>query len=153
MLKQKLLVNQDCQTVAISGLGGIGKIQVALQFAYSVKEDYPEFSIFWVQAMSMEAFERSCMEMATALKMRQKSDDDVKRLVQRWLCGKKAGRWLLIVDNVDSLDVLRGSEQREGLLTFLPESEDGLTIFTTRHGEIAQHLAGSNVVEIEKMAK
>lgn len=153
MLKQKLLVNQDCQTVAISGLGGIGKTQVALQFAYSVKEGYPEFSIFWVQAMSMEAFERSCMEVATVLEMRQKSDDDVKRLVQRWLCGKKAGRWLLIVDNVDSLDVLRGSEQREGLLTFLPESEDGLTIFTTRHGEIAQHLAGSNVVEIGKMAR
>ena len=44
-LKQKLLVNKDCQKVAISGLGGIGKTQVALQFAYSVKEDYPEISI------------------------------------------------------------------------------------------------------------
>lgn len=121
MLKQKLLVNQDCQTVAISGLGGIGKTQVALQFAYSVKEDYPEFSIFWVQAMSMEAFERSCIEIATALGIRQESKDDVKKLVQQRLCGKSAGKLLLIVDNADDLDLLRGSEETEGLLAFLPE--------------------------------
>jgi Cdc6-like AAA superfamily ATPase len=70
-LKQKLLVNKDCQKVVISGLGGIGKTQVALQFAYSVKEDYPEFSIFWVQALSMETFEQGCMEMAKALGIHQ----------------------------------------------------------------------------------
>lgn len=52
----------DCQKVAISGLGGIGKTQVALQFAYSVKEGRPEVSIFWVQALSMESFERDFME-------------------------------------------------------------------------------------------
>ncbi|KAF2135076.1 uncharacterized protein K452DRAFT_261099, partial [Aplosporella prunicola CBS 121167] len=132
VLKQKLLVNKDCQKVAISGLGGIGKTQVALQFAYFVKESYPEFSVFWVQALSIETFERGCIEMATALGIRQESKDDVKKLVQRRLCGKAAGKWLLIIDNADDLDLLRGSEQTEGLLTFLPESENGLTIFTTR---------------------
>ena len=137
--------------MAISGLGGVGKTQVALQFAYSVKQDYPDFSIFWVQASSMETFERGCIEMATALGIRQESKDDVKKLVQRWLCGKKAGKWLLIVDNADDLDLLRGFEQTEGLLTFLPESEDGLIIFTTRHGEVAQSLAGNDVVEMRKM--
>jgi hypothetical protein len=45
-LKQKLLINRDCKKVAISGLGGIGKTQVALQFAYHVKEDYLGFSVF-----------------------------------------------------------------------------------------------------------
>ncbi|OJD29869.1 kinesin light chain [Diplodia corticola] len=151
VLKQKLLVDKDCQTMAISGLGGVGKTQVALQFACSVKEEHPDLSIFWVQASSMETFERSCMEVATALGILQESKDDAKRLVQRWLCGKKAGRWLLIVDNADDLDLLRGSEQTKGLLTFLPKSEDGLTIFTTRHGEVAQSLAGNDVVEIGKM--
>ncbi|EKG12747.1 NB-ARC domain-containing protein, partial [Macrophomina phaseolina MS6] len=150
-LKQKLLVKKDCQKVAISGLGGIGKTQVALQFAYSIEQEHPEFSVFWVQAMSIETFERGCMEMATALGIRPESKDDVKKLVQQQLCGKNSGKWLLIVDNADDLDLLRGSEQTESLLTFLPESEDGLTIFTTRHGEVAQHLAGSDVVEIGRM--
>jgi hypothetical protein len=35
--------------MSIIGLGGTGKKQVALQFAYSVKETQPEYSIFWVQ--------------------------------------------------------------------------------------------------------
>jgi hypothetical protein len=152
-LKQKLLVNKDCQKVAISGLGGIGKTQVALQFAYSVKEDCPEFSIFWVQALSIETFEQGCMEITRALGIHQgqESKEDVKKLVQQRLCAKTAGKWLLIVDNADDLDLLRGLDQTEGLLAFLPESDDGLTIFTTRHGGVAQHLAGSDVVEIGKM--
>ncbi|KAJ5151145.1 kinesin light chain [Penicillium canariense] len=152
-LKQKLLVNKDCRKVALSGLGGIGKTQVALQFAYSFKEDYPEFSIFWVQALSMETFEQGCMEIARALGLHQdqESKEDVKELIRRQLCTKSAGKWLLIVDNVDDLDLLRGLHQTDGLLAFLPESDDGLSIFTTRHGEVAQHLAGSDVVEIGRM--
>ncbi|KAJ5923435.1 TPR repeat protein [Penicillium verhagenii] len=152
-LKQKLLVNKDCQKVALSGLGGIGKTQVALDFAYSVKEDYPEFSIFWIQSLSMETFELGCMEIARALGIRQgqESNEDVKILMRQRLCEKTAGKWLLIVDNADDLDLLRGINQTEGLLAFLPESDDGLTIFTTRHGAVAQHLTGSDVVEIGKM--
>jgi tetratricopeptide (TPR) repeat protein len=146
-------MNKDCQKVAISGLSGIGKTQVALQFAYSVKEDHPEFSIFWIQAMSMETFEQGCMEIARALGIHQtqESEKDVKMLVRRRLCAKSAGKWLLIVDNADDLDLLRGVEQTEGLLAFLPENDDGLIIFTTRYGGIAQCLAGSDVIDIEKM--
>jgi hypothetical protein len=154
-LKQKLLVNKDCQKVAISGLGGIGKTQVTLQFAYSIKKDCPEFSIFWVQALSMETFEQGYIDIARALGIhqRQENKEDVKLLVQQRLCTKSAGKWLLIVDNADDLDLLRGNEQTKGLLAFLPENDDGLTIFTTRYGGIAQYLAGSDVVDIEKMTE
>ncbi|KAH8595392.1 kinesin light chain [Bisporella sp. PMI_857] len=152
-LKQKLLVNKDCQKVAISGLSGIGKTQVALQFAYSVKKNCPEFSIFWVQALSIETFKQGYMEMAGALgiHMGQKSKKDIKMLVQKQLCTKTAGKWLLIVNNANDLDLLHRPKQTESLLAFLPESENGLTIFTTRHGSVAQYLAGSDVIEIRKM--
>ncbi|KAJ5672347.1 TPR repeat protein [Penicillium longicatenatum] len=154
-LEQKLLVNKDCQKVALSGLGGIGKTQIALQFAYYVREKYPEFSIFWVQSLSVETFEQGCLEIARALRINQEqqSKEDVKILVRQWLCGKTAGKWLLIIDNADDLELLLGNHQTDGLLAFLPDSDDGLTIFTTRHGSVAQHLAGSDVVEIGKMAK
>ncbi|KAE8406771.1 kinesin light chain [Aspergillus pseudonomiae] len=154
-LKQKLLVNKDCQKVSLSGLGGIGKTQVALQFAYSVKEDCPEYSIFWVQALSMETFELSCREIAGVLGIRQEQEggEDLKILVRQRLSAKTAGKWLLVIDNADDLDLLRGTYQTEGLLAFLPESDGGLTIFTTRHGAVAQYLAGSDVVEIGKMTR
>lgn len=58
---------------------------------------------------------------------------------------------MLIVDNADDLDLLCRLDQTEGLLAFLLESDNGLTIFTTRHRGVAQHLAGSNVVEIGKI--
>jgi tetratricopeptide (TPR) repeat protein len=154
ILKQKLLVNKDCQKVALCGLGGIGKTQVALHFAYLVKENYSEFSIFWVQALSMETFEQGFMEIARALgiHLRQESNEDVKILIRQRLCTKTAGKWLLIIDNADDLGLLHGIHETDGLLSFLPESDDGLTIFTTRYGAVAQHLTGSDVVEIGKMA-
>ncbi|KAF9884961.1 hypothetical protein FE257_000871 [Aspergillus nanangensis] len=154
-LKQKLLVSKDCQKATLSGLGGIGKTQVALQFAYSVKADCPEFSIFWVQSLSMETFELSCTEAAKVLGIRQaqENSEDVKILFRQHLSAKSAGKWLLIVDNADDLDLLRGTHQTEGLLAFLPESNDGLTLFTSRHGAVAQYLTGSDVVEIGKMTR
>ncbi|KAE8397274.1 kinesin light chain [Aspergillus pseudonomiae] len=142
-LKQKLLINKDCQRVALSGLGGI------------VKEDCPEYSIFWVQALSMETFELSCREIAGALGIRQEQEggEDLKILVRQRLSAKTAGKWLLVIDNADDLDLLRGTYQTEGLLAFLPESDGGLTIFTTRHGAVAQYLTGGDVVEIGKMTR
>jgi hypothetical protein len=43
VLRQRLLVDQDCQKMSIVGLGGIGKTQVALQFVYEVKEAQPDW--------------------------------------------------------------------------------------------------------------
>src|ERR1700753_3971922 len=107
-LKQNLLVDKNCQAMAISGLGGIGKTQVALEFAYYVKEHCPELSIFWVQALSMETFEQGCMRIAEALgiRLRQENKEDVRKIVRQRLCEKNAGKWLLIVDNADDRDLL-----------------------------------------------
>jgi tetratricopeptide (TPR) repeat protein len=141
--------------VALVGLGGIGKTQVALQFAYSVKKDCPEFSVFWIPALSMEMFEQACAEIARALGIRQsqESKEDIRELLQQRLSAKTAGKWLLIVDNADDLDLLYGTEQTEGLLDFFPQNDDGLTIFTTRHYEVAQSVANSDVIEVGRMEK
>lgn len=56
-LERKFFIEKNCQQAAIVGLGGIGKTQVALQFAYWVKENRPEYSIFWIPAISKAAYE------------------------------------------------------------------------------------------------
>ena len=152
-LRQRLLVGQDCQKMSIVGLGGTGKTQVALQFAYAVKEAQPEWSIFWVAAVSMESFEQACAGIAAALGIPQAADreEDAKELVKQWLSSGQARRWLLVVDNADDPDVLFGSGQSPGIVDYLPESEGGTTVYTTRTLEVAVSLTRSDVLELGAM--
>ena len=75
VLKQKLIVNQECQKISVVGLGGTGKTQVALQFTYTVKETRPDFSIFWVPALSMKSFEQACADIARKLPIPQAAEE------------------------------------------------------------------------------
>jgi tetratricopeptide (TPR) repeat protein len=153
-LRQKLLVNKECQKIAVIGLGGIGKTQVALEFAQSVKEEKPEYSIFWVPALSLESFEQACTEIVRILPIARaaKEKEDAKELVRQYLSAQTAGKWLLIVDNADDTNVVFGTTSSKGIVDYLPESEDGLTIFTSRRQEVAGSLVGSDVLKLGKMS-
>jgi hypothetical protein len=152
MLQQKLMVDQECQKLSIMGLGGTGKTQVALQFAYSVKEKWPEYSIFWVPALSMESFEQACVGVARALRIPQAAggDEDIKEIVQQHLSSGRAGQWLLVVDNADDADIFFGTEQTKNIVDYLPESETGVIVYTTRTLEVAE-LTRGDVIELGAM--
>jgi tetratricopeptide (TPR) repeat protein len=152
VLQQKLIVNQDCQRLSIIGLGGTGKTQVALQFAYSVKEKWLGYSVLWVPALSMESFEQACVGVARALRIPYVAggEEDVKELVQQHLSSSRAERWLLVVDNADDADIFFGTEQSRGIIDYLPESETGVTVYTTRTLEVAE-LTRGDVIEVGAM--
>ncbi|KAF1948916.1 hypothetical protein CC80DRAFT_497906 [Byssothecium circinans] len=153
-LEQKLMVDRDCQKMSIVGLGGAGKTQVALQFAYMVKETRPEFTIFWLPAVSMGSFEQACTEVAKALGILQTTSEekDAKELVKRHLSAVGTGqRWLLVLDNADDRDIVLGTAQSKGIVDYLPESEYGITVYTTRVQEMAESLTRSDVTEVGPM--
>ncbi|KAL9080312.1 MAG: hypothetical protein Q9157_000899 [Trypethelium eluteriae] len=156
-LRQRLLIDGDCQKVSLAGLGGIGKTQVALEFVYALKENRPEYSIFWVSALSSESFQQACDEILRELRKSRRiggdSDANVKEIMQSYLSSKQAGKWLLVLDNADDEELLfnNHAEQSRGMANYLPQSEDGLILITTRHQEIALSLARSNVIELVKM--
>ncbi|KAI8622908.1 TPR-like protein [Xylariaceae sp. FL1651] len=127
----------DCQRVAVEGLGGIGKTQIALETAYQVRDRYPDCSIFWVPAVDLTSFENAYREIGQLLRLPGIDDDkaDVKMLVRRGLSQRSAGSWLLIVDNADDLELLSTT-----LADYLPFSREGSLLFTTRNHQTTAKL-------------
>ncbi|KAH7142492.1 hypothetical protein DER46DRAFT_619513 [Fusarium sp. MPI-SDFR-AT-0072] len=151
-LEDKFFGQDQSQKVALVGLGGVGKTQIALRFAHQMKEKRSDYSIFWVPVLSDETAERAYVEIAKKLGLQKSSeDDDVKNLVCQHLSSDKAGKWLFIVDNADDQELVLGSAEKPGLEEYLPQSEDGILLLTTRSRQVAGEIAQSDVIDIEQM--
>jgi tetratricopeptide (TPR) repeat protein len=148
-LQQRLFIQANTQILALFGLSGIGKTQVALQFAHWVKKKRPEFSIFWVSAFSLQSFEQACLQIVRKVGIQQPSDDaneSAMELVHTYLRSNAAGKWLFIVDNADDQDLLFTE-----LYQFIPTSENGITLLTTCTLQVAVTFATKDIVKLEKM--
>jgi hypothetical protein len=149
--------NEDCQHAALVGLGGVGKTQIALEFAYQIQQLAPKCSVFWVRASDATSFESSYREIGQQLKIPMLDDDsiDLKDLVKARLSQESAGRWILIMDNADDFELFykRADESSQScaLYKYLPFSPLGAILFTTRDSEAASRYAGSKVITIEEM--
>ena len=126
------------QPLAVSGLGGIGKTQLAVEYAYRHQQDYQ--AIFWVRADTHEALVSGFVALAELLNLPEKDERDqtvTVKAVERWL--KTHREWLLILDNADDLSVVS---------PFLRSLPGGHVLLTTRAhtvGPLARH------IEVEKM--
>ena len=152
-MMQKLFLQQDCTKLAVVGLGGIGKTQVALKFAYNVKDTQPDCSIFWVSAMSAGTIEQAYQDIAVRCSIEKSAEEaDLKDSVRRYLSSEASGKWLIIVDNADNEGFVSGQpgQPEESIKNYLPQNS-GLVLFTTRHLKAATALARNNVINLQQM--
>ncbi|HLI08147.1 MAG TPA: FxSxx-COOH system tetratricopeptide repeat protein [Ktedonobacteraceae bacterium] len=140
-LRQQFLAGQTrgrSQPLAISGLGGVGKTQLAFEYAYRHADDYQ--ALFWTRADSRDTLVTGFLEIASTLRLPEREERDqriVVAAVKNWL-NRHAG-WLLIMDNADEPTLLP---------EFLPSSLAGHLLLTTR----ARALGGlADRIELETL--
>jgi tetratricopeptide (TPR) repeat protein len=153
-VKRRLFINNKSERIAIFGLGGVGKTQISLELAYQTRELYPDCAIFWIPAVDMESLQHAYRTVADQLGIvPDNPKEDVKYLVKSHLSDPSAGRWLLIFDNADEVNMWIESEDSTTgrLREYLPASDQGAIVFTTRSNKVAQYLAGTDIIEIPEM--
>jgi len=130
------------QICALSGLGGMGKTQIAVEYAYRYADEYA--AVLWARADSYQSLTTDFVTFVQAdvLNLPEKADTDQAQLVEgvkRWLQQHKA--WLLILDNADDI---------ETVYDFLPTRGEGHILLTTRSQATGPGMKG---FEIEKMGR
>ena len=144
------------ERIAIVGLGGVGKTQISLELVFQAKEMYPDCAVFWVPAVDMESVQQSYQQIASQLGIENPdpAGEDVKRVVQKHLSRPQSGRWFLIFDSADDITMWTEASPNSkggGLRDFLPQSEQGVIMFTTRSNKVAQYLRSTEIIEIPEM--
>ncbi|KAJ3534742.1 hypothetical protein NM208_g7416 [Fusarium decemcellulare] len=151
-LKNKLFGSNGFPTAALFGLGGAGKTQIAVRLAYWVKENLPKSSVFWVPAFSDGSIERACAEILEECFVQKEEGETSRNAFRRYLSSSTSGKWFLIVDNADDIGLLDASTNARGT-TWLPNSDRGRVLLTTRTSQVAFQVTGnaSSVVELPTM--
>jgi hypothetical protein len=135
-----LTAGPGVHTGVVSGLGGVGKTQVALEYAQRVWAAGEVGLWVWVTAGSREAIVSSYAGLAADLTGVEDPDPEhgARRLLE-WLAATQA-RWLIVLDDVQNPADLRG--------LWPPATTGGRVVVTTRRRDAALRGEGRCLVEV-----
>jgi hypothetical protein len=136
----------------LHGLGGIGKTQLAVEYARLHKNEYSSF--FWLDGKTEEALVQSLASIASRLpeaqtpgfdvKVVQEIEDSKKKAqeVLRWFSLEGNNTWLLVFDNIDKTSYRASGADAESqacynIEDYLPGGDVGAIIITTRLQRLA----------------
>ncbi|KAK2812978.1 hypothetical protein FQN50_000999 [Emmonsiellopsis sp. PD_5] len=155
---------------ALFGLGGIGKTQIALAFAYWAQKEYPSLSIFWIHASTPERFRQGAAQIAQECKIPGHDDPkaDVAQVLKVWLEEKSQEPWLMVLDNADDVQMFFGpdstlpsthaepseSSASARLRRYIPNSSHGAILVTSRNKSAAVKFTkstGTGIISVDGM--
>jgi hypothetical protein len=136
------------QAVTLYGLGGIGKTQLAMEYAEAHREDHS--AIFWLNIKNEVSVKQSYSRLAKRISQDCPSaaqlavlavdnkQDEVVAAVKQWLEHAKNTRWLMVFDNYDNPKVPGNADTcAVDIRQFLPEAHHGSVIVTTRSSKVS----------------
>lgn len=154
LMKEQLMPGEasDRRKICIvHGLGGMGKTQLALEYARLHKVPYTSF--FWLDGKTEESLIHSLLLVAPRLPKGQIPDIDTQKItlkgleesrkaaqdVLQWFALEDNAQWLLIFDNIDktTFEEEEESDKHTGFASYdisqyFPKSDTGSIIITTR---------------------
>ncbi len=124
----------------LTGIGGVGKTQIALRFAYNHLEKYP--AIFFVSAETEARLLQDFQSIAVALSLDDSADsirpERARDLTLHWLRNTDVP-WLLIFDNVEDFGLLQ---------PYWPRTSKGSMLLTSRYPNLGKSMnARTRLVE------
>ena len=112
--------------------------------------------MFWIHASNVDRVKQGYREIAGRAQIPGREDpkENILELVARWLQDETKGHWLLVLDNLDNDAVLSIPEAaaskaqssntddslQRPLSAYLPQSEHGAILITTRTRSVATKL-------------
>ncbi|KAH7348885.1 P-loop containing nucleoside triphosphate hydrolase protein [Rhexocercosporidium sp. MPI-PUGE-AT-0058] len=116
--------NTALRTYTLFGRRGVGKTDIALEFAHTNSAKFD--AIFWVNCETSGSLRTSFAAIATALRLptadRAGCHEENQLAVQDWL-KTTTQHWLLIFDNAESSEILKG---------YWPSGANGAILITSR---------------------
>lgn len=125
--------------IVLSGLGGIGKTQIALEFVDRYDNGYD--AMLWVQADTRQTINASFADIAQVLDIPDRKNLNPYEVIEKvkdWL--QTHSRWLMIFDNVDDMNMVFKS---------MPSRYNGAVLITTRFQNADPRV---RFLEVEKMS-
>ena len=140
----------------LHGLGGIGKTQLAIEFARTYRQNYS--AVFWIDGSSKEKLKQSIASLANQLPQHQLLEraklyaqkphnelDGAVEDVLSWFSQSSNDQWLLIYDSLDrEISTETSDPEVFNLKEYLPEADQGYVLITSRLTNL-WHLGGEDI--------
>ncbi|MCK2017946.1 SIR2 family protein [Peribacillus frigoritolerans] len=136
LLEKNLLSENSLSFIeAVSGLGGVGKTQIAVEYCYKKKDGYKW--VWWINAENIASITASYEELAKQLELPikdEKGNHIVVDVIKKWM--QVNVNWLVVFDNLIDENKLE---------IFLPTTFLGHVIVTTRKSNASSFLNSLNI--------
>ncbi|KUL82145.1 hypothetical protein ZTR_10702 [Talaromyces verruculosus] len=131
------------QVVVLHGLGGIGKTQLAVEFARKYQAAFT--SVFWLDGSSEDSLKQNIADCAgripegqipeTSRKYSSSANGDLEAVIgdfMEWLSKTENKHWLIIFDNMDRDYEQESDTNAYDVNNYIPEVDHGSILITTR---------------------
>ncbi|KAJ5898084.1 hypothetical protein N7504_008372 [Penicillium tannophilum] len=150
--------SQRRKVAILHGLGGIGKTQLAVQFAREHQHDFT--AVFWLSGKDRGTLLQSFSSILPRLPGQSHTNDAIgddeleqrARQVLQWLSNDGNSRWLIIFDNIDQYSPIdSGIGNAYDIGRFFPTADHGSILITSRLPGLVEEFRAKSV-PIDRLA-